>query len=281
MLENRIIFFTGATSGFGLIAAIEFVNLGATVVVAARSKNKFDQLESELHNTYPNAKGKLEFVSCDLSSLKSVAKACQEFKQRFSKLDILINNAGIWNFSYRESLDKIEETFQVNLMAPVFINQALHDLLAKSDFAKSIFTSSGLHQGNFNFEDPEFRNKFSGFKAYRQSKLGIILMTRLYDSLDKKSGISYYAQHPGMVNTKLGRDAGWFSNLIFKLMGKSPAKGAQNLIYLVTTPKENLTSRAYYQNQKVTKSSIESYNLMTAKKVETLVNNYLQKIGTT
>jgi NAD(P)-dependent dehydrogenase (short-subunit alcohol dehydrogenase family) len=279
LLENRVIFFTGATSGFGLIAALEFVQLGANVVITARSVEKFELVRNELQGKFPNAKGKLDFVICDLSSMKSVAIACDEFKKRYSKLDVLINNAGIWNFSYRETSDKIEETFQVNLMAPVFINHTLRDLLAKSDFAKSIFTASGLHQGNFNFEDPEFRNKFSGFKAYRQSKLGIILMTRLYDSLDKKSGISYYAQHPGMVNTKLGRDAGWFSNLIFKLMGKSPEKGAQTLIYLVTQDKGNLTSGAYYQNQKVSQSSKESYNLTTAKRLESLVNQYLQKVN--
>lgn len=278
MLANRVIFFTGATSGFGLIAALDFVQSGATVVVAARSKEKFDLLERERQSKYPTAKGKLDFVSCDLSSLKSVAAACQEFKKRYAQLDILINNAGLWNFSYRESQDKIEEIFQVNLIAPVLINQSLHDLLAKSDFAKSIFTASGLHQGNFNFSDPEFRSSFSGFKAYRQSKLGIILMTRLYDSVDKDSGISYYSQHPGMVNTKLGRDAGWLSKMIFKLMGKSPEKGAQTLIYLATQPKENLTSGAYYYKQMVTQSSKESYNLTTAKKVELLVNHYLLKV---
>ncbi len=278
MLENRVIFFTGATSGFGLIAALDFVQLGANVVITARSKEKFEVVRNELQGKFPNAKGKLDFVICDLSSMKSVARACDEFKKRYSRLDVLINNAGIWNFSYRESSDKIEETFQVNLIAPVFINLALHDLLAESDFAKSIFTSSGLHQGNFNFEDPEFRNKFSGFNAYRQSKLGILLMTHLYDASDKKSGISYYAQHPGMVNTKLGRDAGWFSNLIFKLMGKSPAKGAKTLIHLVTQPKENLTSGAYYQNLKVSKSSRESYNMLTAKKLESLINQYLLKV---
>jgi NAD(P)-dependent dehydrogenase (short-subunit alcohol dehydrogenase family) len=279
LLANRVIFFTGATSGFGLIAALEFVQLGATVVVAARSKEKFNLLERELQLKYPTAKGKLDFVSCDLASLKSVAEACEEFKKRYSQLDILINNAGIWNFSYRESQDKIEEIFQVNLIAPVLINRSLHDLLSKSDISKSIFTSSGLHQGKFNFSDPEFRKNFSGFKAYRQSKLGILLMTRLYDSSDKASGIAYYAQHPGMVNTKLGRDAGWFSNLIFKLLGKSPVKGAQTLIYLVTQAKESLTSGAYYQNQKVTQSSSESYNLTTAKEVESLVNQYLQKVN--
>jgi NAD(P)-dependent dehydrogenase (short-subunit alcohol dehydrogenase family) len=278
LLENRVIFFTGATSGFGLIAALEFVQLGATVVIAARSKEKFELVTNELQGKFPNAKGKLDFIICDLSSMKSVANACDAFKKRFSRLDILINNAGIWNFSYRESLDKIEETFQVNLVAPVFINRALHDLLAKSDFAKSIFTSSGLHQGNFNFSDPEFRNKFSGFKAYRQSKLGIILITRLYDSVDKESGISYYSQHPGMVNTKLGRDAGWFSRMIFKLMGKSPEKGAQTLIHLVTQPKENLTSGGYYYKKAVTQSSKESYDLTLAKKIELLVNHYLSEL---
>ena len=116
----------------------------------------------------------------------------------------------------------------MNLIAPVLIEENLHSLMLKAFEAKVIFTASGLHQGEFSFDDPEFRKGFSGFKAYRQSKLGIILMTRLLARQYKDARIGYYCVHPGMVQTKLGQKAGWLSRTILSLAGKFAGEGSPN-----------------------------------------------------
>ena len=228
-------------------------------------------------NNFPNAKGKIEIILCDLSSLESVVEACNKVKSKLNSLDVLINNAGLWNFSYRESKNGIEETFQVNVLAPLLINHLLIDLLAKSREAKTIFTASALHQGNVNFSDLEFKKKFSGFSAYRQSKLEVILLCRLLSSKLEKAGIGVYCHHPGLVNTKLGRDAGWFSNLFFKLMGISPQKGAETMLYLSTENKNHLVSGEYYYRKAVKKITPQSYDLNTAQKLLDTLGSFLLK----
>ena len=141
--------------------------------------------------------------------------------------------------------------------------------------AKVIITASGLHQGHIDFEDIEFRNKFSGFKSYRQSKLGVILLTKHLANAEPKIG--YYAVHPGVVNTKLGRNANWLSNLIFRLIGKSKKKGASTHLYLIDQDNSELHSGGYYANARLTQSSKESNNMRTAKKLHAVVESYIKR----
>lgn len=168
-LKGTKIFFTGATTGLGKISALKAAAHGATVLVAARDLQKGEALQNQFKTHFPDAKGAIALIPCDLSDLKSVNKACDLILSKHEKLDIIVNNAGTWNFSFTETEDGIEDTFQVNVLSPILIIQRLLPLLEKSKTAKVINTASGLHQGTINFTDIEYRNGFSGFKAYRQS----------------------------------------------------------------------------------------------------------------
>ena len=183
------IFITGATSGIGLVVACKLAAIGNRVIATARSIEKGNELLAHYKSNYSNRKGTIEIIICDLTSFESIVNACNHLSNNINCIDVLINNAGLWNFSYKESQNKIEETFQVNVLAPLLINHLLFDLLLKSKIAKSIFASSALHQGSIDFSNLECKNNFSGFKAYRQSKLEIILLTRLLAKKLEKSGI--------------------------------------------------------------------------------------------
>lgn len=273
----KIILITGATSGIGLITACELASQGHKVIATARSIEHGHELTNYYYQNYSVSKGTIEIVICDLLSFASILNACEHVNKSNAHLDILINNAGVWNFSYKESADHIEEIFQVNVLAPILINHLLLDLLLKSNDAKSIFTASALHQGNVNFDNLEFKNSFSGFRAYRQSKLEIILLCRLLAQKFKKSTIGFYCQHPGFVNTKLGRDASWLSKLFFQTMGTSPARGARTLIYLTEVNKKELVSGEYYAKKKVKKITFQSYDLKVASRLLNKSNIYLKK----
>ena len=94
---------------------------------------------------------------------------------KFDHLDQLINKAGVWHSDFTVSMYGIEETFQVNIIVPYVFMKNLKPLLDKAEAPKVIDTVSGLHTGTVNFEDIQYRVKFSGFKACRQSKLSFIL----------------------------------------------------------------------------------------------------------
>jgi len=273
MSKNAII--TGATSGIGMVIADHLVQSGYSVTVLGRSQQKLNILKNRLNQVNSNCD--VNTVLCDLSSFESVKKSVKIVKYLTKSIDLLILNAGLWNFKFIESKDKIEETIQANLLSQILIFNELEDLIPRNKKSKVIFTSSGLHQGEIQFEDIEFRQNFSGFKAYRQSKLALLLLTRWLAKNDKYSGVSFYCIHPGMVNTQLGRSAGWLSRSIFKLFGKSKEKGAQTHIYLINQTANLLKSGEYYANNKVAKTTKYSYQMEEAKKLWDIVQKYLKK----
>ena len=185
---------TGATSGFGVYIARYILEQGYRLLLWARTEQKGKDTLKQLLEFVPDAD--VQIIVADLASLPSVRASCEKVGGLTEHLDLLVLNAGLWNFEPVNTEDGIEETLQVNLIAPVLIEESLHSLLLKAPEAKVIFTASGLHQGEFSFDDPEFRKGFSGFKAYRQSKLGIILMTRLLARQYKDTRIGYYCVHP-------------------------------------------------------------------------------------
>ena len=268
---------TGATSGLVKISAIKSANNGDTLIILARNKIKGEALKSEFNNQYPNASGRIEIIQGDLNSFDSIYAACQEVKSKYSVVDMIVNNAGIMNFEFKQTVDDIEETLQVNLLSPLLICHLLFDNLKKAQDPKIVFTSSGLHQGEIQFRNIEFKTTFSSFKVYRQSKLGVILICRLLATYLKDHNVSIYSQHPGMVRTNLGRNAGWFSRMIFYILGKSPEKGSQTLSFIIEAPSSQLKSGEYYSNKKITITTKESYDMEVAEKLLQTVRAYLEK----
>jgi hypothetical protein len=168
-LTGKKVVFTGGTSGLGRIALKFLIEQNAEIFVFYRNA----ALVGEFRNL-----SNVELIECDLSSLASVKNAIELVKSKTDVLDILVNNAGLWEFNgFAQTEDQLERTFQVNLLVPFILAESFLPMLKKADAPKVINTASALHQGKINFADLQFAQKFSGFKAYRQSKLGIILLT--------------------------------------------------------------------------------------------------------
>jgi len=272
-LQNKIVLITGATSGIGKETALGLAKLGATIVFTTRDNLKGGKIKKELITR--NNKN-IHMLKCDLASFESIRNCCKEFKSKYDNLHVLINNAGVWNFKRKESKDGIENTFATNYLAPFLMTNLLCDILKKSSPSRIINLTSGMHYGTINFEDIEFKQKFSGAKAYRQSKLGLILFTRLLAKKLEGTGVTVNCVHPGMIKTDLGRDAGGFSQIIFKLMGKDPKLGAETSIFLTNSPDvENITGE-YFLKKKIKRSSKESYDIDLAKKLWNVSEKYLK-----
>ncbi|MFP4556246.1 MAG: SDR family NAD(P)-dependent oxidoreductase [Bacteroidales bacterium] len=275
-VNGKVILFTGGTSGLGRVAVKQLAVSGAKLLITNRDNAKGQKLIEELASENPDLKGSIELIESDFNSLASVKKACDKVKDATTKLDAIVNNAGTWNFEFSETEDGIENTLQVNVLVPVLIINELKELLLKSENPKVINTASALHQGELNLDDLELRNSFSGFKAYRQSKLGIILLTRLYQTKYESTGINFYSQHPGLVDTGLVRKGGWFAKQFFKVFGKSPEKGAKTLLHLLETPSAELKGGEYYKNCKVSKTDTKtSYNIDLAKRLNDACMRFL------
>jgi len=273
-LKNKIILITGATSGIGKETALGLAKLGAIIVFTTRDIVKGEKTKKELIDKTNNKN--IQMLTCDLASIESIKNCCNEFKSKFNKLHVLINNAGVWDFKRKESKDGIENIFAVNFLAPFLMTNLLLDVLKNGKPSRIINVTSGMHYGTINFDDIEFKQKFSGAKAYRQSKLGLILFTRLLAKKLEGSGVTVNVVQPGMNKTDLGRDAGGFSKMIFKMMGKNPSIGSETSIYLASSPDvENITGE-YWVKKEIKKSSKESYNMDLAEKLWDVGKKYLK-----
>ncbi|MGE5356456.1 MAG: SDR family NAD(P)-dependent oxidoreductase [Deltaproteobacteria bacterium] len=276
-ISGKNIFMTGATAGLGKVAALYLADQGANLIVLSRDKVKTEKLLTEFKQKYPSSKGNIDIVEGNLNSFSSIITACNTVKRKINQPDVIIHNAGIMNFNPVITENGIEETLQVNLLSPILINHILLPEIDSNRECRVIFTASGLHQGDINFENIEFKGNFSGFRVYRQSKLGVILLVRLLSEKLSKYNINFYCQHPGLVRTELGRNAGWLAKTIFNIMGKSPEKGAQTLIYLAETNKDELIRGEYYAYKKVKKITQQSYDLNTAEKLLKIIQDYLRR----
>ena len=274
IVKNKIVLITGATSGIGKETALGLAELGATIVFITRDNLKGEKIKKELIAATNNKD--IHMLKCDLASFKSIKNCCKEYKSKYDKLHVLINNAGVWDFKRRESKDGIENIFATNYLAPFLMTNLLLDVLKKSSPSRIINVTSGMHYGTINFDDMEFKQKFSGAKAYRQSKLGLILYTRLLAKKLEGTGVTVNTAHPGMNKTDLGRDAGGFSKMIFKMMGKDPRVGAETSIYLASSSDVKNITGEYFAKKEIKKSSKESYDMELAKKLWDVSEKYLK-----
>jgi NAD(P)-dependent dehydrogenase (short-subunit alcohol dehydrogenase family) len=271
---QKTILITGATSGIGRVTALNLARNGAEVYFFARNPTSAAELVETFQQTNPKGnKGSLQFMTADLAALQSVQKACDDFIEKVGRLDVLYNNAGIWNFKRAVTRDGLEETFQVNLAVPVYLKERFKTLLSQSEDGRMIQTASALHRGTVNFDDSGFEKGYGiGLKAYQQSKLGLILLSRLWARDLKSSDIAAYSMHPGMVSTNIGRKGGFFVKALFNRFGITPEKAAETLTYLGEAPKEELTNGAYYIFHKPREHKASSYSkdLQIAEKLEQL-----------
>jgi NAD(P)-dependent dehydrogenase (short-subunit alcohol dehydrogenase family) len=271
------ILITGATAGIGKETAIALAQKDNVLILPVRNSQKGEQVKSEILQKNPQAQ--IRLYNCDLASMQSVKNFTEQVKQDFDHLDILINNAGLWQDKFETSADGIEMTWAVNHLAPFLLTNLLLDLLKKAPKARIINVASDLHQGEINWQDVEFRKNFSGLNAYKQSKLANILFTRLLAEKLKGTNITANALMPGFIATDIFRKMPAFVRWLIPFFAKTPKQGAETTIYLATSPEVEGISGEYFKDKKRGSSSYYSKNMEAARKLwdlsEKYVKNYL------
>jgi len=272
-LKNKIILITGATSGIGRETAKGLAKSGATIVFTTRDDSKGKKTKKMLIKSTQNKN--IDVLKCDLASFESIRDCCKEFKLKYDCLHVLINNAAILDFKRRVSKDGVENMFATNYLGPFLMTNLLLNVLKKSNPSRIINVTSGLHKGTINFDDIEFKQNFSGYKVYSQSKLGLILFTRFLAKKLKGTDVTVNCVNPGGTKTRILRNADVFSRMVLKFKAKHPSKGAEALIYLANSlDLENITGE-YFLEKNIKKPSDESYDMALAKKLWNISKQYV------
>lgn len=270
MNSEKIMIVTGATSGIGLITARGLAADATRVVLVGRSAPRLAAAVALIAQQVPNAQ--LDTIHVDLSSQAGVLAAADIIKQRYDRIDVLVNNAGAFFADYQLSVDGIEMTWALNHMAPFLLTTELIDLFRASAPARIITVSSAAHQGaKINFDDLEGKKRYSGWQAYAQSKLANIMFTyelanRLHDS-----DVTANCLHPGFVATSFAQNnTGWLAK-VFAVMQRlaaiSPEQGAETSIYLAQRDDvANITGRYFVKCNPVV-SSDASYDITAQRRL--------------
>ena len=229
-LTGKLYIITGGNSGIGFEAAKHLGKAGANVVLACRSVDKAELAAKELRT---QIQGTVEVLRLDLSDLSSVRTAAAELRTKHSKIDGLINNAGIMQTPDQKTADGFEMQFGTNHLGHFLWSALLIDLVEAAE-GRVVTVSSIAHlSGAIRFDDLMGASGYSPMTAYTQSKGANMLFAFELDRKLKASGSKAIsiACHPGYSNTNLQSTGptGFFSalyKLTNPLFAQTPVEGA-------------------------------------------------------
>lgn len=253
---------TGATSGIGFETALAFASHGARVVGVGRDTGRCMEATARIRAAVPGAE--VRFETADLSSQAEVRALAARLRDRESRLDVLVNNAGCFTFRRAESVEGIELQLAVNHLAPFLLTQELLPLLEAAPRARVVFVSSGSHvHGRIRWRDPGRRRFYNGLAAYGQSKLAVLMVAvELARRLGSGSTIDTFAVDPGLVRTDIGRKGGgpivrWVWGLRAG-RGITAAEAAGSVAWLAIEPSIAGWTGRYWKERQVVPSSRRS-----------------------
>jgi retinol dehydrogenase 12 len=247
-MRGKTIVITGGTSGIGEVAAVALARMGARIVLVARDKVRADATVARLRESGPGIAHSVHFA--DLLRLAEIKRVAAQIADSELRIDILINNAGAMFASRRLTEDGLECTFALNHMAYFVLTQGLRERLSASGPARIINTASGAHRGaSLDFDDLQSAKSFGAMKAYGRSKLCNILFTRELARRLQGTEVTANCLHPGFVATRFGDQSGVLMSRIVwlaKFFAISPAKGAETIVYLASSPDVTKTTGQYF-----------------------------------
>jgi len=236
-MNNPLVLITGATDGIGLATARGLVDRGARVLVHGRNPEKVERVSITLGTTG---------LCADLSSFEEVRSLAEQVKA-VGKIDVLINNAGVFTDERRLTKDGHELTFGVNHLAHFLLTNLLMDSINQG--GRVLNVSSIAHgNGKIHWGDLTLENHYSGHIAYSQSKLANVMFSCALARRGQKRGFTSNALHPGIISTKLLTEG-------FGLEGQGTDDGAATSIHLALSDEVEAITGGYFRNQQQTSYS--------------------------
>jgi NAD(P)-dependent dehydrogenase (short-subunit alcohol dehydrogenase family) len=247
---------TGATSGIGHETALSLARQGHALYLLVRNTVKGERLKKQLTDETGNTE--IYVIKCDLADLQTVREAAAELSGKLFAINTLINNAGGIFAERVLSKDRFEMTFTSNHLGHFLLTTSLMPLLQKGQ-ARIINVSSEAHKrGTPQFDDLQWAQSYSAWKAYSMNKLFNIYFTQSLASKYANAGILAFSLHPGVVSTNFWADfkgLGKLTTMLIRPFMISAEQGAETTIFLATAPRLDKYNGGYFKKKKIAKTS--------------------------
>jgi NAD(P)-dependent dehydrogenase (short-subunit alcohol dehydrogenase family) len=270
-MKGKVVIVTGANAGLGKATAAQLSDLGATVVLACRSRERGEAALNELSCVEGRC---FDLMPLDLVDLDSVRAFAAAFAEKYGRLDALINNAGILGRHRELTKQGFELSFGVNYLGAFLLTMLLLPLLEKSEQGRVIMMTSIAHGwGDVRFDDLNYTRGYNRFAAYGHSKLCNLLITRALAEKLRTCGsrVTINAVHPGIVATDIvvnrTNDRFRWVAMLMKILFMTSDEGAKTSVHLACDPALDHVSGEYFYRCKIEPSSVESKNLASANRL--------------
>ena len=250
-IQNRIVLVTGSSDGIGLQTVIDLAEMGAYVIVHGRNESKATKTAEIVIQQSGNEN--IDYVVGDLASFEEIRKMADDIHKRFDKIDVLINNAGVFKTERELTEDGFELTFAINHLSYFLLTGLLLDLVKKSEYARIVNVASMAHSSSLDFDNLQGEKYYEGYDAYSRSKLCNIMFTYKLANMLKDTHVSVNVLHPGVISTKL-------LHVGFGSGGAALSQGSKTSVYLATSDEVDNISGRYFSNSRETRSAGVSYD---------------------
>ena len=268
----KTILITGSTDGIGLETARMLLSLGHTVLLHGRSSTKLEAVKKTLSKALSDNNGPVESYVADLSRMGDVKALARVVSKHHSKLDVLINNAGVYGTSKPVTEDGLDVRFVVNAIAPYRLTQLLLPLMGASG---RIVNLSSAAQSPVNLEALAGRVRLSDGAAYAQSKLALTMWSRSLALSLKDGGPTIVAVNPGsLLGSKMVKEA-------FGIAGGDVRIGAEILTRAALSEEFETASGQYFDNDsgKFASPHPDALNQQKSKQVVQVIEKILAEIA--
>jgi retinol dehydrogenase 12 len=252
-MKNKTVIITGANKGIGKESAKQIAKLGAKVYMACRSLDSANEAREEIVIESGNQNVFVKHL--DLSSVDSIINLAEQFKKEELKLDVLINNAGLWTKTKKLTDINVEQTFAVNVLGHQLLTQLLLDELKNASPSRVINVASH-YAGGLDIDDINFdKRTYNETLAYKQTKQANRMLTREWARRLEKDNIAVYSMTPGFIpDTELFREqnaVGKFLIKVFALIeGRTIEEGADTIVWLASEDKINGSNGGFFNRRK-------------------------------